>query len=192
MEVEAYIGEDDRASHARFGRTERNVVMYGRPGLAYVYLVYGMHDCLNVVTEPEGRPAAVLIRAVEPVEGVDLMRADRARRISRRRAADGAARATAAMRISRIPRDRVASGPGLVGAAYGIDRSWTGLDLCDPVSVLRLEPGSPAVDPRVIVASPRVGIGYAGPPWTDVPWRLSIMGHRSVSNPRPASARPGF
>ena len=65
VEVEAYVGEDDRASHARFGATARNRIMYGEPGRAYLYLVYGMHTCLNVVTEPEGRPAAVLIRAVE-------------------------------------------------------------------------------------------------------------------------------
>src|SRR5690349_12389402 len=70
VEVEAYIGEDDRASHARFGTTDRNRVMYGPPGRAYVYLVYGMHDCLNIVTEPEGSPAALLVRAVAPIDGV--------------------------------------------------------------------------------------------------------------------------
>ncbi len=77
VEVEAYIGEDDLASHARFGPTDRNRVMYGPPGTAYVYLVYGMHHCLNVVTEPTGRPAALLVRAVEPLDGVDAMRAAR-------------------------------------------------------------------------------------------------------------------
>jgi DNA-3-methyladenine glycosylase len=74
VEVEAYIGEDDQASHARFGRTARNAVMYGPAGIAYVYLVYGMYDCLNIVAEVAGRPAAVLIRAVEPIEGLDAMR----------------------------------------------------------------------------------------------------------------------
>lgn len=66
VEVEAYIGREDRASHARFGETDRNRVMFGPPGHAYVYLVYGMYDCLNVVTEPAGAPAALLVRAVEP------------------------------------------------------------------------------------------------------------------------------
>ena len=77
VEVEAYVGEEDRASHARFGPTDRNRVMYGPAGVAYVYLVYGMHHCLNVVTEPAGRPAALLVRAVEPLEGIDAMRAAR-------------------------------------------------------------------------------------------------------------------
>ena len=80
VEVEAYIGEEDRASHARFGPTDRNRVMYGPAGTAYVYLVYGMHHCLNVVTEPAGRPAALLVRAVEPIDGIDAMRAARERR----------------------------------------------------------------------------------------------------------------
>ena len=84
VELEAYIGEHDRASHARFGRTDRNRVMYGPPGRAYVYLVYGMHDCLNIVTEPEGSPAALLVRAVDPLDGVAAMRDARERRLRTR------------------------------------------------------------------------------------------------------------
>ena len=86
VEVEAYIGQEDRASHARMGPTARNRVMYGPPGIAYVYLVYGMHHCLNVVTEPAPRPAAVLIRAVEPLEGIGAMRAARQAASARRTA----------------------------------------------------------------------------------------------------------
>jgi DNA-3-methyladenine glycosylase len=172
VEVEAYIGEDDRASHARFGRTARNAVMYGPPGIAYVYLVYGMYDCLNVVTEPEGRPAAVLIRAVEPVEGVAAMRQARAAR-TRRRGPPG--------RLETLPTARLAAGPGLVAAAFDITRADTGTDLLAPAAALRLEAGGA---PAEVLATPRVGIGYAPEPWRSVPWRLVDPSSAAVSGPR--------
>ena len=177
VELEAYIGEDDRASHARFGHTARNAVMYGPPGRAYVYLVYGMHDCLNIVTEPAGRAAALLVRAIEPIEGADLMRAAREQRAVARRRARGMASAD--------PDVRLASGPGLVCAAFDLDRGLTGADLFEPRASIRVEAppaGEPA--PRV-VTRPRVGVGYAGEPWTTVPWRFAIAGHPAVSRPAP-------
>jgi DNA-3-methyladenine glycosylase len=189
VEVEAYGGRDDRASHARFGSTRRNQVMAGPPGVAYVYLVYGMYDCLNVVTGPEGSPAAVLIRAVEPLDGLDVMRADRLLVDARRRAGRTAAGSAAAReRLVRTPDHRLASGPGLVAAVFGIDTSWTGTDMCDGGSALRLErdPMDPAdtADPETIVTSERVGVGYAGPDWASRPWRFTIAGHPSVSGLR--------
>jgi DNA-3-methyladenine glycosylase len=177
VEVEAYIGSDDRASHARFGRTARNRPMFGPPGHAYVYLVYGMYDCLNIVTEPVDHPAAVLVRAVEPLEGLDLMRASRTELHATRRKA--ASRPT----VGALLDHRLASGPGLVAAAFGIDVSWTGTDLCDPASPLRLE-NAPEGEPAPVVrATPRIGIAYAGAPWTDHAWRFVIEGHPSASGP---------
>ncbi len=209
VEVEAYIGEDDLASHARFGRTARNEVMFGRPGVAYVYLVYGMYHCLNVVTEAPGRPAAILIRAVEPIEGVAAMRAERSAWLERRRArraapagpapetttdpaasiAPGMAPAAAAtIAAAEIPVERLASGPGLVTLAFGIDRSHTGVDLCDPDSPLRLEIAPPNEPTPAIVPTPRIGIDYAGSPWRDQPWRFIVAGSPAVSGPaRPRS-----
>jgi DNA-3-methyladenine glycosylase len=187
VELEAYIGRDDLASHARFGETARNRVMFGPPGRAYVYLVYGMYDCLNVVTEPAGTPAAVLVRAIEPLEGADAMRVERIVRSTARRRSPTAERAAAdADRLSRLRPDRLASGPGLVAAAFGLDTAWTGMDLCDPASPLRLET-RPAGEPRPdVVVTPRIGIAYAGDPWTTRPWRFVERGHRSVSGPRSA------
>ncbi len=176
VEVEAYIGEGDRASHARMGRTARNAVMFGDPGIAYVYLVYGMYNCLNVVTEAAPRPAAVLIRAVEPVAGAEAMRAARIRR--------GRGSQTARA----VPDARIAAGPGLVAVAFDIDRRHTGVDLCDPASPVHLEL-APATDPAPdVVVTGRIGIAYAGEPWASVPWRFLVAGSASVSGP--AAPRP--
>jgi DNA-3-methyladenine glycosylase len=172
VEVEAYIGEEDRASHARPGRTARNAVMYGPPGVAYVYLVYGMHDCLNVVTEPAGRPAAILIRGLEPIVGLaEMRRARLVRELSRRRL-DETGRARVVARIARLDDARLAAGPGAVAAAFDIDRRATGTDLCDPDSDLRLEPPSIGDRSPVVRTTPRIGIAFAGSPWTTVPWRF--------------------
>jgi DNA-3-methyladenine glycosylase len=163
--------------------------MYGPPGIAYVYLVYGMYDCLNVVTEPEERPAAVLIRAVEPLEGGAAMRQARIARARRRGPPAGGGTGTTGAgedrqveRLKRLPDARLASGPGLVAAAFDITRVDTGADLLDPASTLRLEPGRP---PGEIVATPRVGIAYAAEPWRSRPWRLLDPASPAVSGSLP-------
>ena len=184
VEVEAYIGEDDLASHARFGRTSRNAVMYGPPGIAYVYLVYGMYDCLNVVTEGEGHPAAVLIRAVEPVQGVAAMRRARIARTRRRGPPETTSHGAgdhAAHRLEALPATRLAAGPGLVTAAFDITRSETGVDVLDPASRLRLEGASSPTD---VVAAPRIGIEYAAEPWRSLRWRLFDPASPAVSGAR--------
>lgn len=168
VEVEAYGGPEDAASHARFGPTARNRVMFGPPGIAYVYLVYGMHHCLNVVVGPPGRAAAVLIRGVEPLDGVAAMRA---------------ARAPTAPGARTAPDTRLAAGPGLVGRAFGIDRAMTGIDLCDARSPVSLAPDTGPGAP-VVVATPRIGVGYAAEPWASMPWRLHLAGSPAVSRAR--------
>lgn len=182
VEVEAYLGPADQASHARFGETPRSRPMYGEPGRAYVYLVYGMYHCLNVVTGPAGVPHAVLIRAVEPLEGVDQVRAARLRAERlRHRSISPAELDRVRARLERTLDQRLAAGPGLVGAAFGLDRGLTGADLLDPANPVHLE-AAPSDEPAFAIAtSRRVGIAYAGPPWTDRPWRFSIAGHPSVS-----------
>jgi DNA-3-methyladenine glycosylase len=198
VEVEAYIGTADLASHARFGRTPRNAVMFGIPGIAYVYLVYGMYDCLNVVTEPAGRPAAVLIRAVEPIAGVDTIRAARitdvlARHARRRAPSPPAAAdpvATLVRRLETLSAARLASGPGLVSSGFGITRADTGVDLLDPASALRLEVSPPGERRPTIETRPRVGIGYAPEPWRSLSWRVLDVDSPSVSR-TPGGRPPG-
>ena len=135
VEVEAYMGPHDPASHAaaRIGRTRRNQAMFGRAGTAYVYLIYGVHWCLNVVTSEEGFPAAVLVRALEPVVGLDVM----ARRRGRSSSSD------------------LCSGPGKLCQAMAITGVLDGHDLT--AAPLRLIPGA-SVAPSRIARSPRVGV----------------------------------
>jgi DNA-3-methyladenine glycosylase len=179
VEVEAYVGLFDLASHAHRGMTRRNAVMFGRPGLAYVYLVYGMHHCLNVVTEPEGIPAALLVRAVEPLGGIEAMRQARVE-IERHRGALRLARATE--RLPSIPDARFASGPGLVCAAFSIDRSDDGSDLCGRDAALRLV-AAEINEPFEIATGPRIGVDYAPEPWRGMPWRFWIAGNAAVTRP---------
>jgi DNA-3-methyladenine glycosylase len=189
VEVEAYLGPDDRASHARAGRTARTAPMFGPPGRAYVYLVYGMYDCLNVVTGPDGHAGAVLIRAVEPLEGQAAMRVALAEhRRTRRRAGAGTADAGDPASATSSPpsgrRDQLlAAGPGLVAAAFSIDRRMTGLDLCDPDAPLHLLAPPAGARPVVIATGPRVGVGYAGEPWVSAPYRLVDLSSPSVRRP---------
>jgi len=146
--------------------------MFGPPGRAYVYLVYGMYHCLNVVTEPEDRPAAVLVRAVEPLSGLDEMRA--ARQAGRGRAV--------------VPDSRLASGPGLVCSAFSITRADDGIDLLNPHSELHLVRVE-GDDPLPIAAGPRVGVDYAPEPWRSIPWRFYVPGNASVSHARTTAPR---
>ena len=160
--------------------------MFGPPGRAYVYLVYGMHDCLNVVTEPAGRPAALLVRAVEPLDGLAAMRRARLAHATRRRAV---ARSPEVLRdlsrrLAAEPEARLARGPGLVAAAFSIDRHDTGLDLLDPRSPLRLELPAEPLAAAPLATSARIGVGYAAEPWRSLPWRLFDRTSPSVSGRR--------
>jgi len=210
VEVEAYGGPEDRASHARFGRTARNASMFGPPGHAYVYRVYGMHLCLNVVSGPDGDASAILVRAVEPITGLDAMRRARVAAASAgRRVADAAADAADAARIRALPAHRLASGPGLVGAAFSVEQALDGADLCGdgplqlrlPASAVPAVPGTPGTDlagvsglrrsgsqDTRVVSCPRVGVAYAGPPWSAVAWRFAVAGSPALSRPLPPDA----
>ena len=167
VETEAYIGESDPACHAAPGPTRRNEPLYGPPGIAYVYLNYGIHYLVNAVTEPEGCPAAVLIRALEPVEGEALMRRRRAR---------GSAKPASA-----LERDALCRGPGNLTRALGIALAQNRKDLVG--SNLRIE--EHAGGRRKIVWTPRIGINVG----TDHPWRCYAGDSNAVSGPRKAALR---
>ena len=158
VETEAYVGEDDLACHASKGRTPRTEVMFGPPGSAYVFLVYGFHCCLNAVTERSGYPAAVLIRAIEPVDGVELMRANRANASKDSDIGSGPAKLCQAMAI-----DKALNGVGL-----DEDRLW--------IEDRRLESGH-------VLASPRIGVDYAGE-YRDTLWRFFSAGNVHVTRHR--------
>ena len=152
VEVEAYLGESDPASHAasRIGQTPRNATMFGPPGFAYIYLIYGIHWCLNVVTGSNGDPCAVLIRAIDPLGGLDVMSNRRGR-----------------------SKD-LGSGPGRVCQAFGITGEFDGHDLS--ISPLKIIEGW-TINPSLIGVSKRIGISKAES-W---PLRFYILGNESVS-----------
>ena len=158
VETEAYIGEDDPACHAAPGPTPRNAPLYGRPGVAYVYLNYGIHYLVNAVTETEGRPAAVLIRALHPVEGLAVMQ--------KRRAPGG----------SRVADADLCRGPGNLTRALGITLSENELDLVSGRLVIE-DRGMTAGQ---VLWGPRIGI-RAG---VEKPWRCWVAGHAAVSGSR--------
>ena len=160
VEAEAYIGEDDPACHAAPGPTTRNAPLYGPPGRAYVYLNYGLHDMLNAVTEEEGHPAAVLIRALEPLEGLTLMRRRRARAPWRK--GKGA-----------VPDHELCRGPGNLCRAMGI----TLADNLRPLTRGPLTIQDRGIRHQEIVWDPRIGIRVG----TDKMWRATVRGHASVS-----------
>jgi DNA-3-methyladenine glycosylase len=153
VETEAYLGGDDLAAHSARGVTNRTRVIFGPPGHAYVYFIYGMYECLNLVCEPEGRPGCVLIRALEPAAGLELMR--------RRRPA------------VRKPED-LASGPGRLTLAMGITRAQNGADVTHGSLVVREPVSARAFE---IAVTPRIGITQSAA----LPLRFLIRGNRFVS-----------
>jgi DNA-3-methyladenine glycosylase len=164
--------------------------MFGPPGRAYVYGVYGMHLCLNVVAGPPGEGAAILVRCAEPLEGVDAMRAGRlARSLATRRAA-AADPAGEAARIAALPVARLAAGPANLAAAFDVRRGEDGVDLLDPRGGLRLEAPPAGAQRRAIVATARVGVAYAGPGWAERPWRFVLAGALSGKAAAEAGTAP--
>ena len=148
-ETEAYISQKDLACHAKAGLTARTAVMFGEPGHAYVYFTYGNHWMLNAVTEREGFPAAVLIRAIQPIEGVDIMSARRS--------------------------GRDTFGPGKLTQAMGITKSENGVDLTETTSGLWIEAGV-KVPNSLVTKGPRVGLNNTPEPWLSKPWRFLVRG----------------
>jgi DNA-3-methyladenine glycosylase len=168
VEVEAYIGESDPACHAAPGPTRRNAPLYGPPGHAYVYLNYGIHPLVNVVTEREGAPAAILIRALEPLTGVDVMRRRRTRH--------------AKGRSGRLASDQdahsICRGPGNLTMAMGISLAHNRADLCGDTLFVADE----GLSVGAVSWGPRIGISVG----TERPWRAYLEGHPSVSGRRAA------
>ena len=158
-EAEAYISEKDLACHARAGLTPRTQVMFGEPGHAYVYFTYGNHWMLNAVAEKEGFPAAVLIRAIQPMEGVDIM-------MERRQGRD-------------------TFGPGKLCQAMGIGKGENGVDLTTSASGLWIEAG-PKVPNSLVTKGPRVGLNNTPEPWLSKPWRFLVKGH-VIAQAKPAA-----
>ncbi|NIM95253.1 MAG: DNA-3-methyladenine glycosylase [Anaerolineales bacterium] len=151
IETEAYVGVEDLGCHAHSGRTKRNAIMWGPPGIAYVYFTYGMHWMLNMVTEEDGFPAAVLLRGILPIDGLERIRS---------------------RRLVRSSKD-LTNGPAKICQALGIDGQFNGHDVCGPESVLFIERGLD-VDESLVTLSPRVGLNSVPEPWKSIPWRFQV------------------
>ena len=179
VETEAYCGADDDCSHAHNNRrTARTEPMFGKPGLAYVYISHGLHRCMNVVCGVDGEASAVLIRALEPVEGVDAMRRDRAR----------------AGRKSPLRQTDLCSGPGKLGQALAIPTERSGDDMVDSPA-LWIEYPRAATQPRASVSTPRIGMnptslwGERPLRWVDPRSPHASRGRGGVLNQTPSDAR---
>jgi DNA-3-methyladenine glycosylase len=155
VETEAYIGEEDQACHARVGKTARTNVMYLPPGHAYVYFTYGMHWLLNFVTEAEGFPAAVLVRALVPHSGLAAMRRLRGGK----------------------PDSILADGPAKLTQALAIDGKLNGCDVCARGAPLWVEQ-APAAPDAAVVCGPRIGLGSTPEPWLSKPWNFRLKPDR--------------
>jgi len=151
-EVEAYQGIEDLGCHAHVGMTLRNTPLFETPGRAYVYFTYGMHWMMNAVCDQEGTPAAVLIRAVFPLEGLEAMRLNRPMLAGK---------------------PNWLNGPAKLTQALGIDKSHNRFDLCDPESPVRIETGI-EIPPELVSVTPRVGLGKTPEPWYSIPWRWVV------------------
>ena len=163
VEAEAYMGISDKAAHSYGGRrTQRVEVMYGGPGFSYVFFVYGMHYCFNIVTREEGTPQAVLIRAAEPIEGLDIIAQNRFGK--------------SYSQLSKSQMKNLTNGPGKLCKALSIDKNLNGEDLCG--SKLYVEEGEN--EKFSIVSTKRVGVDYAGEA-KDYLWRFYIEGNEYVS-----------
>lgn len=163
LETEAYQGEEDLACHARAGLTPRTQVMYEAGGHAYVYFTYGAHWMLNVVTSPPGTPSAVLIRALQPVEGIDAMADLRPIPAPRRGALPGPDGLPSPLGWT--------DGPAKLCQALAISGRLNGVDLCDASGELWIETGDP-IPGEQVTTGPRVGIQNVPEPWRSIPWRF--------------------
>jgi DNA-3-methyladenine glycosylase len=167
VEVEAYIGESDPACHAAPGPTPRNQPLYGPPGYSYVYLNYGIHCLMNAVTESDGTPAAVLIRALDPVDGIDVMRRRRARAMKGRKTPPD---------VSALPQHELCRGPGNLTMAMGITLAENRIDLFGD----RLFVDDRGIGVDSIAWGSRIGIKVG----TERPWRAYLANHPAVCEPR--------
>ncbi len=157
VETEAYRGEEDLACHCRAGETPRTKIMYGPPGRAYVYFVYGMHWLLNFVTEKEGYPGAVLIRGIQPEEGLDL--------INKRR--------------NGRPQKQWTNGPAKLCQAFGINGEMNGIDTCSENAIVFIEENMD-IPTGLVQKTPRIGLDTVPEPWRSKPWRFIVTDLNSI------------